>query len=431
MTARWPIALLVLCGAGIVVLCAVGLRFWSGGAPGYTSLDDAWGYNACVFVAGLLFAVALWVVRTWPLPRGTVPAIVLVGVLARVIVLVHVPLLSTDLFRYVWDGRVQAAGINPYQYLPADPALLSLRDPGPDTRPGAVYSNINRADTAPTIYPPFAQFLFAAIGRVASSIWTVKATMMAFDLATLAVLFQLLRAAARPAVWALAWAWNPLVIWEFANEGHIDAAACAFVALALLMAARGWRGRAGAALAAAALFKLLPIVLFPALWRRWDLRGPLVALAMIAAAYAWYAGVGLRVFGYLGGYTQEEGLFQGRLLPVRIVAIAAFAACAVWFAFRRPLPAADASRATIVCTQALLLTALVLAAVVPKYAWYYTVLLVPGTVVPTLTVLWVTITAPLLYFQAGWTWMVTPIAPLVAFDVYRAMHSLQRRLPDA
>lgn len=431
MTARWPVAVLTLCGAGIVVLCAVGLRFWSGGAPGYTSLDDAWGYNACVFAAGLLFAVGLWVVRARSLPRGTVPAIVLVGVLARLIVLVHVPLLSTDLFRYVWDGRVQAAGVNPYQYLPADPALLHLRDPGPDTRPGAVYSNINRADTAPTIYPPFAQFLFAGIGHLAPSIWTVKAVMMAFDLGTLALLFQLLRAAARPAAWALAWAWNPLVIWEFANEGHIDAAACAFVALALLMAARGWRGRAGAALAAAALFKLLPIVLFPALWRRWDLRGPLVALAMIVGAYAWYAGAGLRVFGYLGGYTQEEGLLQGWLLPLRLLAMAGFAGCAAWFAFRRPLPAAAAARTTVVCTQALLLTALLLAAIAPKYAWYYTALLVPGTVVPTLTVLWVTVTAPLLYFQAGWPWMVAPIAPLVAFDAYRAMHPPPRSLPDA
>ena len=412
-------------------MSALGLQFWSGGAPGYTTPDDAWGYNACVFAAGSLFALSLWLVRTKPLPPITLPIIIAIAVAARLVVLVHVPVLSTDAFRYVWDGRVQAAGINPYRYLPADPALLPLRDPGPDTRPGAVYANINRADTAPTIYPPFAQFLFAAIGRLAPGISTIKAAMMAFDLLTLALLLRLLHAAHRPRLWVLAWAWNPLPIWEFANEGHIDAAACAFVALALLMAAQGRRGLAGTALAAAALFKLLPIVLFPAIWRRWDLRGPLVALAIIAAAYACYAGAGLRVFGYLGGYTQEEGLFQGRLLPLRLVAMAGFALCATWFAFARPLPAATPARTATICTRALLLTALLLAAIAPKYPWYYTALLVPGTVVPTLAMLWVTITAPLLYFEAGWPWMLAPIAPLAAIDLYRAMQPPPRSPPDA
>ena len=57
------------------------------------------------------------------------------------------PFLSSDMYRYVWDGRVQVAGINPYRYVPADPALQSLRD-------DAIYPHINRADIARTIYPP-------------------------------------------------------------------------------------------------------------------------------------------------------------------------------------------------------------------------------------------------------------------------------------
>ena len=64
------------------------------------------------------------------------------------------PLLSSDIYRYVWDGRVQRAGINPYRYLPDAPQLAFLRDP-------AVFPNINRAEYAPTIYPPTAEALFA------------------------------------------------------------------------------------------------------------------------------------------------------------------------------------------------------------------------------------------------------------------------------
>jgi len=70
-----------------------------------------------------------------------------VAVLLRAIALFAPQALSTDIFRYVWDGRVQAAHINPYRFIPADPALAPLRD-------DSIYPNINRADYAHTIYPP-------------------------------------------------------------------------------------------------------------------------------------------------------------------------------------------------------------------------------------------------------------------------------------
>ena len=57
------------------------------------------------------------------------------------------PYLSTDIYRYIWDGRVQAAGINPYRYMPIAPELSHLRD-------AAIFPNINRPDYAVTIYPP-------------------------------------------------------------------------------------------------------------------------------------------------------------------------------------------------------------------------------------------------------------------------------------
>ena len=75
----------------------------------------------------------------------------------RLMVMLSPPFLSSDLYRYVWDGRVQAAGINPYLYIPADPALAGLRDT-------AIFPHINRADYAPTIYPPVAQAIFLAVG---------------------------------------------------------------------------------------------------------------------------------------------------------------------------------------------------------------------------------------------------------------------------
>ena len=63
------------------------------------------------------------------------------------------PFLSTDIYRYVWDGKVQGAGINPFRYIPADRHLAFLRDTG-------IYPHINRRDSAHTIYPPGAQIIF-------------------------------------------------------------------------------------------------------------------------------------------------------------------------------------------------------------------------------------------------------------------------------
>ena len=83
--------------------------------------------------------------------------VLLVAAALRLPLIVSPAFLSTDVNRYVWDGRVQAAGVNPYRYMPGDPALARLRD-------DQVYPRINRAEYAPTIYPPAAQVIFAVIG---------------------------------------------------------------------------------------------------------------------------------------------------------------------------------------------------------------------------------------------------------------------------
>ena len=79
--------------------------------------------------------------------------VIAVAVMTQIIAIQHEPLLSTDIYRYIWDGRVQAQGLNPYQYLPADPLLAYLRN-------SVIYPLINRADYARTPYPPIAELFF-------------------------------------------------------------------------------------------------------------------------------------------------------------------------------------------------------------------------------------------------------------------------------
>ncbi|MER8153924.1 hypothetical protein [Streptomyces sp. NPDC094472] len=75
----------------------------------------------------MLFAAAAWTVRRLGARQGAV--FVLAGSVAVAATgLLAPPRTSTDAYRYAWDGRVQAAGISPYDHAPEDPALASLRD---------------------------------------------------------------------------------------------------------------------------------------------------------------------------------------------------------------------------------------------------------------------------------------------------------------
>jgi len=437
------IVVLALLGLLIVAMVAGGLLQRGAGDLGSMDRGRTMTYVGFTAGAGLFYAAA--VLLTWgpALARPALWIVLAAAACMRVLTVTSPPLLSTDLYRYVWDGRVQAAGINPYVHLPADPRLAELRDAG--TGPVAIYSNINRADTAPTIYPPAAQAIFAAIGLAWPTIWGVKAVMLAFDALAIAAALLLLRVARLPLARVLIYAWNPLPVWEFAGGGHIDAAALALSALAVLAAVRRRPAWAGAALALAVLCKLLPAALFPALWRRWDCRTPLTCAAVIAAGYACYAGAGWRVLGYLPGYASEEGLDSGggffllRLLsllgplprwagPAYLgVALAGLLALAAWVALRAPLPADPAARAIAIAHDALWLSTAVVAALSPHYPWYFTALTIPSVLVPVPSVLWLTLAAPVLYLDHGLGDVAAPTIVFVPFVVLLARELLRRR----
>jgi alpha-1,6-mannosyltransferase len=265
------------------------------------------GFGLVAMYQALLYLVAGWVVLNWPVDRWTFLIILVCAAACRLICIFSPPFLSTDIFRYVWDGRVQAAGINPYRYIPADPHLAFLRDLD-------IYPHINRRSYARTIYPPAAQVFFLLITRIGASVVWMKAGMVAIEALTIWVLVRLLTAVGLRREQVLIYAWHPLLLWEVASSGHVDGAALPFIALALLFYVRKRPAATGVALAAATLVKLYPIALFPALYRRSAWRGwkmPAALVGVIAAGYACYLSVGWQVLGFLPDYAKEEGLESG------------------------------------------------------------------------------------------------------------------------
>ena len=358
--------------------------------------------------------------------RRAVAAILVIAAILRGIVLPIDPV-STDINRYIWDGRVQAAGINPYRYIPKDPALNKLRDDD-------IYPEINRKDYARTIYPPFAQIVFFLVSRIDESITNMKAAMVAFDAIAIWALIQLLDARNIPRTRILLYAWHPVPIWEFAGDGHVDAIAVACICLALLAAQRERPFLAGVALGCAALAKFFPIVIGPALYRRWDWKLPLAGLATVVLLYLPYLSAGKYVFGFLSGYSAEEGFRDGSGVYFWLLAKAIFpalpqggmslympavavtlGALGLGRLFRPIGSGVDLLGAFLIATVFTVLTS-------PHYIWYVAWLVPFLCFMPWLSVLWLTCAATFMN-NIGWPNLVSggsviflPLLALAALD---------------
>lgn len=251
-------------------------------------------------------------------------------------------------------------------------------------RDAAIYTNINRRDYAPTIYPPLAQMIFFLTTRASEGIWWMKLVLVLFEAAGLYALAALLASFELPRQRVLLAAWHPLAVWEIASSGHLDALVICFVAFALLARRRGRESLTGALLACAVLVKLFPLVLFPAFYRRWNPRMPLAFCVTLAAGYLPYLSVGARrVLGFLPGYASEEGLQSGerffllqlarslfgaaRVPRAAYVAFALLVMCALgaWCLLKR-----EAGERVYVARAALLATAFTVL-LSPHYTWYF------------------------------------------------------------
>ena len=120
--------------------------------------DHFWlGFNGTSELSAILYVAAVAIVLTQPVNRATLWLVLGFAVAMRAMTVFADPFTSSDIYRYVWDGIVQHAHINPYRYVPGNPVLTFLRKPNQE-----IFDNINRRDYARTIYPPVAQMIYWA-----------------------------------------------------------------------------------------------------------------------------------------------------------------------------------------------------------------------------------------------------------------------------
>lgn len=389
----WPVAL------ALVGLASAALYLYSGDLHWFTQWVAAYIMTFIGHFA--LYLIACLVALRMPagLPRGvtlaTLGVIIIFAGCFRAQLVNKRPYLSTDTYRYIWDGRVQAAGINPYRYVPSAPELAHLRE-------DKIYPNINRGDYAPTPYPPIAQAIYLGIYLAHPlSITAFRVAMSLFDMLTmLAVMLVLARAGLNPAR-AIIFAWHPLVVWEGAHSGHVESAFIAFLALALVARVYKKPVLVGVMIGLAAMVKFYPGLLLPAMmfsndtaekpgWLRRlvstilskpNIKMIAAFILTIIASYIPYLSVGRGVFGYLPNEFAEEGYVEGgtryflyslvqKIVPLPttvFIAVAALAllALGLWWITRPKRDATEVARAAVA------LIGLYLLLTTPRYPWYY------------------------------------------------------------
>jgi glycosyl transferase family 87 len=248
-------------------------------------------------LAGIAYLLAIRELFSIPkFSKRTIVTGLLLASVWHALFLLKPPGPDDDIHRYVWDGRIQRLGHNPYVLVPSDPALARLHTS--ETRA------LNHPDL-PSPYPPGAQLFFRGVTAIHESVFALKTAFVLCDLAIVLVLLDLLRRSGQAAHWVLAYAWNPLLATEVAGSGHVDIVGALLLLVSVAALWRKWRAIAAVAFALAVAVKFLPIVLVPLYWRRLRIRDALLAIFVFALLYLPFLENGRIPAGSLSTYVQS------------------------------------------------------------------------------------------------------------------------------
>lgn len=328
------------------------------------------------------------------------------GLIARVILVAAPMASSNDTERYLWDGAVALAGLDPYSIAPADPQAAALR---------AIWATPPEHAAYPTLYPPgaLAMFAFSALAGPVAGVWLWKALATAAGIATLFVTDRVLKALGLRRHLALV-ALSPILVLETGIGGHLDVFVALSIAAALLAYCAKRPVLVGVALGLGIIVKLLPgaalLVFAIAGGRRDAMRMASAAIAIPVAAYGFAFAIGLRPPGTLPVFFEkwrngsplftllEATLPTAQMLAVLAALAALMLALAIRLARSRPLIAAQ-----IALAMPLLLSPV-------TFPWYLSALVPVAAAAPSAVVIaWVT-AAPLIYevrdrFVSDGIWM--------------------------
>ena len=286
-----PTASRRLYGLGVILVVALTIcsrKFGSMGAPSFL---------IPLAVAGVAYLLTIREFFSTPrFPRRVIVIGLGLAALWHLAFLRMPPGSDDDIHRYVWDGRVQRLGYNPYIVVPSDPAFAGIHTP--ETR------TLNNPDL-PSPYPAGAELFFLAVTEIHESVFALKVAFVLCEFAIVFVLLDIFSRSGQEAYWVLAYAWNPLLAVEVAGSGHVDIVGVLLLLVSFAALGRRWRAVAAVAFGLAVAVKLLPIILVPLYWRRVRLRDAALAVIVVGLLYIPFLNHGGIPIGSLVTYVQS------------------------------------------------------------------------------------------------------------------------------
>jgi hypothetical protein len=364
----------------------------------YYLKNHAIGFIELGLAAGVVYLIALYGFTRTHATRTTTILLIFGAIVFRATLWSMLPTLSDDLQRYRWEAKVQAQGWNPYAIAPNDPRLAGLRDQYYEVMPGR---------ELPAIYPPATELLFRAAWTFFKGPIAFKTPFAAADVLVLLLLAWIFRRDAYRDFRVAIYAWNPLVIVEFAGSGHNDVLALLGIVCGLALVKKR-PALAGVPIALAAMTKVFPTVLLPVWIRRagwpekrtgWWAAVLATLAALIVLAPYWNAlGMFRANLGYYEAtwknyhaslYTVVDWLTGGKTEIPALAGVVASWGLAFWLAWKKAAPAHGAY----------LLIGTILAFGPNGYSWYFT---------------WI---VPLLCFFPNPAWLMLTVLQFLSYNV--------------
>jgi alpha-1,6-mannosyltransferase len=364
----------------------------------YYLKNHAIAFIELALATGIAYLFALFALTQTRATRATTILLIFAAIAFRATLWPMEPTLSDDLQRYRWEAKVQAAGWNPYAIAPNDLRLAHLRDKYFEIMPGR---------ELPAIYPPATELVFRAAWKFFPGPVAFKAPFAAADVLVLLVLAWIFREEKDRDFRLVVYAWNPLVIVEFAGSGHNDVLALLGIVCGLALVKK-WPSIASVPIALAATAKVFPAVLLPVWIRRAGWPGK--RAGWWAAALATVAGLAVLApyWNALGAsranmiyyeatwknyhaslYTVLDWLTGGHTKIPALVGVGASWGLAFWLAWKKAEPA----------RAAYLLIGTILAFGPNGYSWYFT---------------WI---VPLLCFFPNPAWLMLTVLQFLSYNV--------------
>ena len=219
----------------------------------------------------LLGYALIWSLSTYLISskKNKWPHDLILGLLFRAILVVALPNLSQDFYRFIWDGFLTAKGLNPYLFSPSqiieDPTLIDYVVPdGASLVSGMGPLNASHF----TNYPPIMQWLFAVphwlgMSHLLSQVVTLRALIILADLGVFIGGRHLLKRLKMPASRINWYYLNPFIILEFTGNLHFEGVMLCSLTLGLLALSRQRFILTGWSIAMSIMVKLIPLMFLP------------------------------------------------------------------------------------------------------------------------------------------------------------------------